>query len=159
MLGSRPVLEKAMTASSLILHRYVLHLVALSVAQLVPGQLPANQGDRLTGERMEMAATCPFPAKLTVSSQLVENIIIQLMLKLHPLYDSDTKEHSQQDLLTMCLHVSTVRKKILHMHWINFEWLPYINENNSIQLTDSTWLSLNTISKLPVKPNLSKSYV
>lgn len=116
MLGSRPVLEKAMKASSQILHRYVVHLVALSVAQLVPDQLSANQEDRLTGERMGMAATCPLPAKLTVSSQLVEDILIQLMLKLHPLDRSDREQLSQQDLLTMCLHVSTVRKLILHMH-------------------------------------------
>lgn len=99
------MLKRAMQASSQILHRCIVHLMALNVSELVPDHLPANQVDKLTSERMRMAATCPLPAKFTISSEQVEDILMKLMVKIHPLNSNGVKQLTQQEMLAMCFQV------------------------------------------------------
>ena len=97
-----------MTFSSEIVPFYIAHLVAVNISELVPDQLSADQEEDVTRQGLGMVATCRLPSKVTISTRLVEDMSVQLMLKLHPLRDSDSKQLSQQDFLSMCCHVSTV---------------------------------------------------
>eukprot|EP00064_Thunnus_orientalis_P015715 superscaffoldBa00002967_g15772 len=55
----------------------------------------------------------PLPATVTVSSELVEDLLVQLMLRLNPLRSSIGAQLDQQQLLTLCLHLSAVTLETL----------------------------------------------
>ncbi|CAL8346368.1 unnamed protein product [Lota lota] len=106
-------LEKALLTTPHIFQHYAVYLVAHSIARLVPDQLEASQEDLL---RMEwVLKSLPPGSMLTVSSDLVDDLLVQLMLRLHPLNGEGYRQLNQQTLLTVtlkmsCLILATVRK-------------------------------------------------
>ena len=106
VLAPRPVLARALASGSNILSRYLVHLVALSIAQLVPDQLSANQEERLISQRA--AASHPLPPKFLISRKLVEDFLVSFLLKLHPLNGRGVKQLSQQELLAMTIRMTAV---------------------------------------------------
>jgi len=106
VLAPRPVLARALASGSNILSRYLVHLVARSIAQLVPDQLSANQEERLISQRA--AASHPLPPKFLISRELVEDFLVSFLLKLHPLNGRGVKQLSQQELLAMTIRMTAV---------------------------------------------------
>ena len=106
VLAPRPVLARALARGSNTLSRYLVHLVALSIAQLVPDQLSANQEERLISQRA--AASHPLPPKFLISRELVEDFLVSFLLKLHPLNGRGVKQLSQQELLAMTIRMTAV---------------------------------------------------
>lgn len=65
----------------------------------------------------------PLPATVTVSSELVEDLLIQLMLRLNPLRSSIGAQLDQQQLLMLCLHLSIVTLQTLKgVPGVSLDW-------------------------------------
>ncbi|CAL8268341.1 unnamed protein product [Boreogadus saida] len=97
-------LEKALLTAPHIFQHYAVYLVANSIAGLVPDQLAPSQKDLL---RMECTLkSLPPGSMLTVSSDLVDDLMVKLVLRLLPLNGEGYRPLNQQTLLTTSLKMS-----------------------------------------------------
>ncbi|CAL8301753.1 unnamed protein product [Arctogadus glacialis] len=97
-------LEKALLTAPHIFQHYAVYLVANSIAGLVPDQLAPSQKDLL---RMECTLkSLPPGSMLTVSSDLVDDLMVKLVLRLQPLNGEGYRPLNQQTLLTTTLKMS-----------------------------------------------------
>ncbi|CAL8301773.1 unnamed protein product [Arctogadus glacialis] len=97
-------LEKALLTAPHIFQHYAVYLVANSIAGLVPDQLAPSQKDLL---RMECTLkSLPPGSMLTVSSDLVDDLMVKLVLRLQPLNGEGYRPLNQQTLQTTTLKMS-----------------------------------------------------
>ncbi|CAL8364047.1 unnamed protein product [Arctogadus glacialis] len=106
-LGPRCVLREAWAFSSLLLQHHLLHLVALNTARLLPDEESTHQ------QRQVVAAPRPLPPPFSVSSELVEVLLVQLVLTLHPVDASGDQALSPRDLRELLDHLTAVIHRIL----------------------------------------------
>ncbi|CAL8301808.1 unnamed protein product [Arctogadus glacialis] len=93
-------LEKALLTAPHIFQHYAVYL-AHSIAGLVPDQLAPSEKDLL---RMECTLkSLPPGSMLTVSSDLVDDLMVKLVLRLLPLNGEGYRPLNQQTLLTTTL--------------------------------------------------------
>ncbi|CAL8371969.1 unnamed protein product [Boreogadus saida] len=107
-LGPRCVLREAGAFSSLLLQHHLLHLVALNTARLLPEEESTHQ------QRQVVAAPRPLPPPFSVSSELVEVLLVQLVLTLHPVDASGDQAPSPRDLQELLDHLTAVIHGILN---------------------------------------------
>ncbi|CAL8331518.1 unnamed protein product [Lota lota] len=111
VLLPRDRLAGALVTAPHVLNHYMCYLVAVSVAQLVPHQLQATQEDM---QKVVWAVRClPPGSMLTVSSDLVDDLLVQLILKLHPLDGDGYRQLDQQKLLALTLQLSALTLETL----------------------------------------------
>ncbi|CAL8272643.1 unnamed protein product [Gadus morhua 'NCC'] len=107
----RERLAGALVTAPHVLNYYMSYLVAVSVAQLVPHQLQATQEDL---QRVVRAVrSIPPGSMLTVSSDLVDTLLVQLILKLQPLHGDGYRQLGQQKLLALTLQLSALTLEAL----------------------------------------------
>ncbi|CAL8296354.1 unnamed protein product [Lota lota] len=104
-LGPRCVLRGAF--SSLLVHHHMLHLVALSTARLLPDEESPDQ-------QRQNQVVAALPPQFTISSELVEVLLVQLVLTLPPVDGSGSQPLSPQDLLGLFVHMTAVTLGILN---------------------------------------------
>ncbi|XP_034540793.1 uncharacterized protein LOC117813857 [Notolabrus celidotus] len=73
----------------------------------------AQTGDSFNASPVEDVSSLSVPAVVTVSTDLVEDLLVQLLLKLHPLERYSSAHLDQQQLLTHCLHLSATTLETL----------------------------------------------
>ncbi|XP_030224876.1 uncharacterized protein LOC115552718 [Gadus morhua] len=97
-------LEKALLTTPHIFQHYAVYLVATGIAGLVPDQLAPSQKDLLRTECT--LKSLPPGSMLTVSSDLVDDLMVKLVLRLQPLNGEGYRPLNQQTLLTTTLKMS-----------------------------------------------------
>ncbi|XP_034567624.1 uncharacterized protein LOC117832553 [Notolabrus celidotus] len=73
----------------------------------------AQTGDSFKASPVEDVSSLSVPAVVTVSTDLVEDLLVHLLLKLHPLESYTSAHLDQQQLLTHCLHLSATTLETL----------------------------------------------
>ncbi|XP_034538333.1 uncharacterized protein LOC117811941 [Notolabrus celidotus] len=73
----------------------------------------AQTADSFKASPVEDVSSISVPAVVTVSADLVEDLLVQLLLKLFPLESYTSAHLDQQELLTHCLHLSATTLETL----------------------------------------------
>ncbi|XP_034538334.1 uncharacterized protein LOC117811942 [Notolabrus celidotus] len=73
----------------------------------------AQTADSFKASPVEDVSSISVPAVVTVSPDLVEDLLVQLLLKLFPLESYTSAHLDQQELLTHCLHLSATTLETL----------------------------------------------